>query len=721
MTNLAASASPDMVCDREVEEKPLRLLRKDIQLLDDQDSAAGVPSWKIYDPLRNQFFRIGWLQFECLRHWRLGKASSIIAAVQKSTPLRVSDFDIQQLSEFLERKELLEINRSEQIAVLDEHLRCADKAWWMRTFMFTMYHRFPLLKPDPILARVYTCVKPLIRWQFGVLIALLTLFAIVGVSGHWFEFKDQFQNYLTPKGMLGFGLVLLFINVIHEFGHGVAAHHFKCRVPRMGVALIFMLPLFYSDTSDSWRLNSSRQRMWIGAAGILTEMLIALVATYMWLILPDGLARTLAYFVAVTSWAMSLLVNVNPFMKFDGYYLLSDALGVENLQERSFANFRWQLRRSLLGVDEPVPYQAPPRKHRIICAYAMGTWVYRLFLYMGIAWMVYNFWFKALGLVMMSGVFAMMLIKPVVEELSNYVRIVKETPWNPRRWGSFAVVAVLLLLCLVPLPRKITAPAVYSAADSARIFSPQSAVVESISVKEGDQVTQGQVLLTLSDPELVFKQQSLQREIRMLEYRLQQERSWRNSSGYRQVSREELDSKKAEHLAVSEQLAQLVLRSPFDAQLAKLHDWVKPGTWLEANEVIAEVANPALIEVRAYIEAVNHDRVVDRPAWFYRNDGEALALLKLKSVSSMTVQSLEDKVLAVLHGGSIPAVASDSGELQPREDWHKSVFVAESAEEQQLQARQEQVGFVLIPAAASSLLVQGLRRLYAVFLRESGF
>lgn len=721
MNSLAATAArSEMICDQKVEEKPLRLLRKDIQLLDDQDSAAGVPSWKIYDPLRNQFFRIGWLQFECLRHWRLGKASSIIAAVQKNTPLRVSDCDIQQLSEFLERKELFDIDRAEQIAVLDEHLRCADKPWWMRTFMFTMYHRFPLLKPDPILARVHACIRPLIRWQFGVLLALLTLFAVAGVSGHWFEFKDQFQNYLTPEGILGFGLVLLFINVVHEFGHGVAAHHFNCRVPRMGVALVFMLPLFYSDTSDSWRLNNHRQRMWIGAAGILTEMLIALFATYMWLILPDGLARTLAYFVAVTSWAMSLLVNVNPFMKFDGYYLLSDALGVENLQERSFANFRWQLRRSLLGVNETTPYQTTPRKHRIIYAYAMGTWVYRLFLYMGIAWMVYNFWFKALGLVMMSGVFTMMLVKPVLKELSNYVRIIKETPGNPRRWGSFAVVVVLLLLCLIPLPRKITAPAVFSAADSARIFSPQSAVVESIAVAEGDQLTRGQVLLTLTDPELVFKQQSLQKEIKVLEYRLQQERSWKNSSGYKQVSREELDSKKAEHLAISEQLARLVLRSPFDAQLAELHDWVKPGTWLEANEVIAEVANPEQIEVRAYIEAVNRDRVIDRPAWFYRNDGEPLAQLKLKSVSSMTVQSLEDKVLTVLHGGSIPAVASDSGEMMPREDWHKSVFVAEN-NDKHLQARQEQVGFVLIPAAASSLVVQGLRRLYAVFLRESGF
>jgi len=147
---------------------------------------------------------------------------------------------------------------------------------------------------------------------------------------------------------------------------------------------------------------------------------------------------------------------------------------------------------------------------------------------------------------------------------------------------------------------------------------------------------------------------------------------------------------------------------------------VKPGTWLSANEVVAEVVNPNGVEVRAYIEAADRNRVIDNPAWFYRHDGESVARLQLRSVSSMTVQNLEDKVLAVVHGGSIPATASQNGELVPREDWHKSIFVAQDHHEI-FEAKQEQVGFVLIPAAASSLVWHGLQRLYAVVLRESGF
>ena len=181
----------------------------------------------------------------------------------------------------------------------------------------------------------------------------------------------------------------------------------------MGVALIFMLPVCYCDTSDTWRLTDRRQRLLVSAGGLLVELGVATIAGLLWLLLPDGIPRTLMFFVAVTSLATSIFINLNPFMKFDGYYLLSDALGVDNLQTRSFANLRWQLRRWLTGSAEEKPHRIPESSHAVMNLYAACTWLYRLILYFTICWMVYQFWFKALGLLLMTGVFITMIVKPL--------------------------------------------------------------------------------------------------------------------------------------------------------------------------------------------------------------------------------------------------------------------------------------------------------------------
>ena len=96
-------------------------------------------------------------------------------------------------------------------------------------------------------------------------------------------------------------------------------------------------PMLYTDVSDAWRLPSRKKRLLISSAGILVELGLATVASLIWIFLPDGTLRGIAFYIASSAWVMSLAVNLNPCMRFDGYYLLGDWLGVENLQPRAFA------------------------------------------------------------------------------------------------------------------------------------------------------------------------------------------------------------------------------------------------------------------------------------------------------------------------------------------------------------------------------------------------
>ena len=96
-----------------------------------------------------------------------------------------------------------------------------------------------------------------------------------------------------------------------------------------------MLPVLYTDTTDAWKLRDRSARLRIVSAGVRVELFLALIATFVWGIMPDGIVSSIAFFVATTSWVTSVLINISPFLRFDGYYAFSDLIGVENLQQRA--------------------------------------------------------------------------------------------------------------------------------------------------------------------------------------------------------------------------------------------------------------------------------------------------------------------------------------------------------------------------------------------------
>src|SRR5690606_11708462 len=122
------------------------------------------------------------------------------------------------------------------------------------------------------------------------------------------------------EGFLLYGLTLVLVKSAHELGHALVSQRLGCRVASMGVAFLVMFPVLYTDTTDAWKLQSRRDRLRIVTAGVRTELYLALIATFLWGVLPDGSLRSAAFFIATTSWVTSVLVNISPFMRFDGYY-----------------------------------------------------------------------------------------------------------------------------------------------------------------------------------------------------------------------------------------------------------------------------------------------------------------------------------------------------------------------------------------------------------------
>jgi len=226
--------------------------------------------------------------------------------------------------------------------------------------------------------------------------------------------------FFTLEGFIFYALTLIIIKALHELGHAFTAHHFGAKVPIIGLAFLVMFPVLYTDTTDAWRLTSRRQRLLIDAGGMITELAIASIAIFLWSFLPDGPMRSAAFFAATTSWVLSLMVNLNPCMRFDGYYLLGDLFRIQNMQVTGFELGRWKMREFLFGLGQAKPFPVQDGKQLGLLTYCYFTWVYRFFLFIGIALLVHHLFPKAIGIVLFTVEIIFFIVMPIWRELKNW-------------------------------------------------------------------------------------------------------------------------------------------------------------------------------------------------------------------------------------------------------------------------------------------------------------
>ncbi|MGB5206287.1 MAG: site-2 protease family protein, partial [Azonexus sp.] len=331
--------------------RPLPPLREDLRILEAAPEADGSPAWVIHDPVVNRFYRIGWLEFECLLRW--GAPAAVVAAdIAAMTPLQTDADQVVALAGFLDQHQLL---RPGPEATDRQASRSATAPWlkwrwWLHHYLF---FRIPLVRPQVFLARAARQLSLLFRpaalWALALPIGL----GLLLVYREWDVFSTAVVDSLSPRGLLGFAGALFLAKTLHELGHALVATHFGVRVAHMGIAFVVMWPMLYTDTGESWKLRSRHQRLAVSAAGILTELALAGLATLGWALSEPGWLHTACLYLATTSWMLSLALNASPFMRFDGYFILSDLLDFPNLHERSSALAKVALRRTLLGLDEP--------------------------------------------------------------------------------------------------------------------------------------------------------------------------------------------------------------------------------------------------------------------------------------------------------------------------------------------------------------------------------
>ena len=380
-------------------------------------------------------------------------------------------------------------------------------------YRILMSHRIPVCNPDAFLERTQRYTSWLFGWP-GLLL-WLSLMGLVGWKclGRFDEMFAETSNLLALSNLPILWIALIGLKVLHEFGHAYAAKRFGASVPEMGVQMIMMTPCAYVDAGASWKLPGSKQRAVVALGGMYVETFVAAIAALVWAGTPAGFMHDLAFNVIALASVVTILFNVNPLMKYDGYFLFSDLVGVFNLQQRAQSFLSGWANRIALGKSR-LPDRYTPSERLLYAVYGPAAFVYRVLLAFMLTGLMMTQW-PAAGM-FLGVVFAWALIAKPIFGLTYYLWNSKATA-DYRTRARLVALATLTLLPLLggmmPISWNIVAPGVLDPQERQSVRAPAGGFVKSIEVENGEPVEEGDQLVVLHNPELEMRRLRLVGEL----------------------------------------------------------------------------------------------------------------------------------------------------------------------------------------------------------------
>ena len=672
----------------------------------------GSPRWVIYYPASNTHFQIGWIEFECLARFHKCKtASALIEKVNDETTLTIDEEDVSHLIIFLSKSGLL--NSGEQMIM--ETPDDEKQPLWKKAVHSYLFFTIPLIRPEKFLDAVYPMIKPFLTRAFWLLSIVLLIFGIVLTLPKIDAFLATFQQIFTMEGAILLAIVFTGIKIIHEFGHAFMAKHYGVSVPHMGLAFMVMYPIMYTEMSGSWRVTSQKARIYMGLAGVMTEIALAAVFLVYWHISSSVLGQSIAFSVVAISLLGSLFVNLNPFMRFDGYYVLSDYWGIENLHAKAIEHGKQWIRRVAFGLQEDIQGRYDEKTQRFLTAFGLGVIIYRFFLYLGIAFLVYYVFFKPLGFVMMMIELAWFIAIPVLKEL-QYIWS-KKSEWLGASGAKirFIIIAVIGMIFFFPVHSSIKTMAVMHPSSYINIYPATAAKIENLHVRSGQPVKTGDILLELVSPEQDKNIEIATLKLQSLQSIKQRERTRVDLFKERRgLIDEEIKEAQQALNALLEKQKKMRVIAAFDGVIHDLDPELHMGRFVEKNMLLFRLVDEDRQAVlTAYIPEKDIHRLSEGDKGHFTNEYALFARqnILVKAIEPVNAERIDWPELSAQYKGNVP-----TNEDKLLKSYYKVVFSNENQQDRGFVER----GYIVIYGGYISPVFEYFKALFSLILRGFG-
>ena len=491
-------------------------LRPDVKVR--RQNAHGRRWYVLSNPLSNEFFRVTEDAYAFLS--RLGDQRTVDQAwrdtLANDPESMLSQQEVVQLLGQLNLSNLLQADRAGASASLFERYQQRRSRERRALLMSALSIRIPLFDPDRMLERALPLIRALVSPAGLVVYLLLLGLGVKALMDRSDELFHQAAGLLAPDNLVLLYLGFAIAKVVHEFGHAAVCKRFGGEVHTMGVMLLMFAPLPYVDASASWGFRRSAPRMLVGAAGVLAELAVAAVAAMVWAYCAPGVRGAVAYNVMFAASVSTLVFNLNPLLRFDGYHMLVDLIGMPNLFQRSRDQLRYLGQRYVLGAKLAKPVADSPTESWLLPLYGVASALYSLTLMGTIAFFIAEQYLD-LGLLLAVLLVFSAVVRPMGKLLQHLLLSPQLAHQRARAIGSTVVLAAVLLGVLgwVPFADRIRAAGVVESMVFRQLSSESAGFLAEVLVKPGSQVSAGQALVRLANPDLLV-------EIRASRMQLQQ-------------------------------------------------------------------------------------------------------------------------------------------------------------------------------------------------------
>jgi putative peptide zinc metalloprotease protein len=530
--------------------------------------------------------------------------------------------------------------------------------------------KLPLVDPDAFLARWVPVVAPLFSRGGAVACAVPIAVALVFAAVNADEIAAAGPSrLLEARNLLLLWLVYPLVKGLHELGHAAATKVWGGEVHEMGIMFLVLVPVPYVDASAASAFPEKGRRIVVGAAGILVELVLASLALLVWLAVEPGLVRDLAYAVMWIGGASTLFFNGNPLLRFDGYYVLADAVEIPNLKTRSTEYLAYLVLNRLFGVESARHPVSAPREAAWLAVYGVTSFLYRLVVVFGIALFISQKFF-VLGTLLAVSVVTTSVVVPLLRQTAFLLTSPRLGAQRPRAIATSAglAAAAAVLIFLAPTPVFTTTQGVVWPPERSQVRAGADAFVSRLLVEPGTRVEAGQPLVLTRDATLEADAAVLEGKLRELRTRYHAER--RTHRGRAQILADKIAGVETALARARERVGDVVMRSPASGQLVVPRATDLVGRFVEQGRPLAWVMGRTAPTARVVVTQADVDLVRNRTRGVQvRLASQVAEVLEASVRREVPAASdrLPTRALGSAGGGPFAVDPTDASGLQARE------------------------------------------------------
>lgn len=436
----------------------------------------------------------------------------------------ISQNDLVGLLGQLYSNDMLQTQMSADATEIVKRYRKQKFQAFKQSFLNPISIKIPLWYPDRWFSRQTATALRIYTWTFFVCWLVVIVPAMFLVSSNWEALTANLSDrILSTSNLFILWCTYPIVKAVHEWAHGMAVKAWGGVVREIGLMLIIFMPVPYVDATYSYRFTSKWVRALVAATGIMAELFLGALALFVWLNIESGLVRAFAFNVIFIAGVSSLLVNGNPLMRYDGYYVLTDLIEIPNLSQRAKNYWIYLSDRYLFGAKDAKPPMGYDKERSWLFIYGFIAPIYRVFIIFTLIWFVAQKYFF-LGILMAVVSAWMSFGLPIYKGVKHIYKgnsLVKKRVQAKQRFYIFSI-AIIILLTIVPFPFYSVQQGIAWLPESNIIRAKTDGSIESIYVLASSNVNESQQIASLYNDELSQKYDNIQQEMEAITLKMRQ-------------------------------------------------------------------------------------------------------------------------------------------------------------------------------------------------------